>query len=349
MMRLILFTIATLTVLCEASVVRCEPSEVIIYYANETNLVGKQKENYSILINWLRSDPTNTKALKIAGQLEKDSRDFPEFVNKDIAAIGDAAIQRGAFNVVMFTNANAVKNQCLVYYAGFNKIKTEDFQYDPPVNYVAQSQPLSEASTLLAALKRTSQLFPSEKYKYILISKSHGTFDQVLTPRISVRHEETTREEILKIATFPLDADPGELPSWINKVGVNKDKFFEIIDKAGTVLGMQFTLIHVEACNSKISRSRKIKAPTNVSVIVTPSGKVGYNVLDYHLVLTDLTAGFAKDALLSALKMHYPNDIAISTFTRKSIFSLIMYYIPLFLLICGLVLYRLYKNRKKKA
>ena len=85
--------------------------DVIVYYANETNLNDAAKENYNILSTWLLSD-SDPLGPKIAGQIASDIEVFQDAVKTEIAAIRAHAKNT---NVVLFTNGLSVRKKALIF------------------------------------------------------------------------------------------------------------------------------------------------------------------------------------------------------------------------------------------
>ena len=75
---LVLLSLASTT-----SLAKDQPSEVFIYYANETAPEGQEAANYDTIIGWLRSTD-NEKHAEIADQLEQDRRIFVAAVDVEL-------------------------------------------------------------------------------------------------------------------------------------------------------------------------------------------------------------------------------------------------------------------------
>lgn len=123
-----------------------------------------------------------------------------------------------------------------------------------------------------------ADVFPPDRHVYLLVTQSHGSKVMAVTPRLAVRHEETTREELLaRAAEAP---PPGPPPAWSNKVGISKPQLLETITAAGRDRAMHFPRVYVEACHTEGPEFTRDNLPPNVDRLMhIRAGAYRLNVL----------------------------------------------------------------------
>src|SRR5690606_15302223 len=136
-------------------------SKVLIYYANETHLSKYSKNSYSPIFNWLDFQPEHGLGQKIKTQVENDLRDFPDAVRKELAD-NDEAASRSGQSVVSFTNQLASNRKFLEWKDG--RPREGVFSFPSPDHYIGRSQPLSEPTSLSAALDLVREKYRPEIY-----------------------------------------------------------------------------------------------------------------------------------------------------------------------------------------
>ena len=209
------------------------------------------------------------------------------------------------------------------------------------------SLPLSNPEVFAAALEQVAQIFPPASYNFVLITKSHGNRTFAIVPRIVVRHEYSSRDEVLAVASASDNEELHNLPSWVNSIGIRKSEYFSIIERAGVNLGMRFSLVYLEACKSRESLHGDIHLPDNVTRLIAPSGKLEFQNVDFRWVLSGTDS--VSENLFQFLSKKFPKDVAVRLpvgLTRR-IVRIAPYYIPLILL-CAffLVFYRIRRNTR---
>ena len=314
-----------------------ERPEVLIYYSNETAPTPEEGENYRQMIAWLNSG--NIEHQKAAATLNRDLDVFHQEVDAELTAIGKhLSTSRQGPNVVIFTNRLARSGSMLVSRVGESKFHSQSFTVDESDNYISQSNPLASPATFKQALQSVMEHFDPHKYRYVLITKSHGNQELAMTPRLVVRHEETDREEILGL--FKGDLDEDELPEWTKvTLGTTKEDYFAVLSELGKSHGMQFSLVVMESCKSSPSETGgDYQLPSNVDHLLATLGlNCEYYSFDYGEVLTAAARGQGLQQAFAENRPEYFGAVAHA----NPLGRLWMYYLPLLLVVGTILLRRL--------
>ncbi|MFO7903039.1 MAG: hypothetical protein ACQESR_27055 [Planctomycetota bacterium] len=83
------------------------------------------------------------------------------------------------------------------------------------------SNPLARPEMFERALRQACRWFDPATHDFVLVTKSHGNAEMALTPRLVVRASETTKEELLAVATGALPE--GQSPSWATRLGITRE------------------------------------------------------------------------------------------------------------------------------
>jgi hypothetical protein len=174
--------------------------QVLIYYANETRGDGQK-----LLAGWLRGS-NDARLKKLGTRLTDDQKTFAATVKAEVEALGDVA-GRGEkpFALIVFTNALAAEGKFLYRTADGDKFETGTIKLPKFVSPVLAAQPLSSPHTFAAALLAANKQFPADKHSYLLVSKSHGTGDVLVTPMVRRPMLAADKERVL--AGLALDLD----------------------------------------------------------------------------------------------------------------------------------------------
>ena len=246
-------------------------TEVLVYYTNESAPAGAEARNLEVVTAWFRSSPVPLHHT-IAGQLDIDAR-----LSQAAVEINTIEIAHLPFPAVIFSNRLTRAGTCLVVRPDAPPVP-HPFTVPPDDHYIVAANPLSKASTLSAALATAAAVFPPDQHDFLLVTQSHGSKVMALTPRLAVRHEETTREELLARATET--PPPGPPPAWANTVGVTKPQLLAALADAGRDHAMHFSLVYVEACHTDTPEFARENLPPNVDrLLFIRSGAWRLNVL----------------------------------------------------------------------
>jgi hypothetical protein len=279
-------------------VARLHAHEVFIYYANETSPDKASAANYSVIGEWLKSSGS-AKALEISDQLERDQREFPAVMEREISAleIGLPHAQP-RLRAMIFTNRLVRSGYYRVLNDGVNGFVEAEFRILPHRNYILNCNPLSRPDVFRLVMEEVAHRFDPQTHEFVLITKSHGNRDKAMVPRLVVRHEETNREEILAVANGELGDD--QLPEWSGSMGVTKNEYFSILADAGREHGMHFSLVVMESCHGDINDELTQELPQNVGRLYN-SGPRGaeYSNLNYDDLLSRYDTSHSIAELIS--------------------------------------------------
>ncbi|MEQ8787449.1 MAG: hypothetical protein RIC55_14190 [Pirellulaceae bacterium] len=259
-------------------------SEVLIYCANETAPEGREQENYDTIIAWLRHDG-RPQSLKIAESLETDRRVFAAAVDVEVNDLTAGAPAGSALaGLVVVTNRLLRQNRCLVWQSGQDEIQSTSLKVEPGhENFILAANPLARSEVLASVLAFAADRFDPERHEFVLVVKSHGSGTKVVTPRLAVRAEETSREELLRIANDELPE--AELPPWTDRLGITKQSFLRVLGQAGEQQGIVFSLVFLEACNAPQHEFAPGELPPNVRRLLLIRDNANYINLLYADVL----------------------------------------------------------------
>jgi hypothetical protein len=239
--------------------------EVLIYYANETAPDQAEGRNYETMIAWLVSS-TCEKPQKCAESLRRDVRLFPAAVDLETYTIRHMLpASSSAAGAVLFTNRLVRSGKFLLFRPGWEEFQEAAFAPPQFDNYILTSNPLCVEEVFAAVLGEVAKRFDPGRHDFVLITKSHGSKTMSLVPRLAVRHEETSREEVLDVVEGTLPES--QRPSWVGRLGVTKERYLTVLEAAGTNQGMVFPLVVMESCDGAIDERLQARLPANVRAL----------------------------------------------------------------------------------
>lgn len=314
--------------------------EVVVYYANETAPEGEEAANYDTIIGWLRTgdDP---KQSRIADQLARDRRIFAAAVAVETnTLLCDLPGMEHGPQAVIFTNRLVRQGKCLMWRHGWQAFKETGFPAPHHDNYILTANPLSDPRTMRDVLACAARWFPPDKHQFILIAKSHGSGNKAITPRLVVRAEETSREELLRVTAGEADGD--QRSEWAGRLGIAKDEFFTILGEAH----IHFSLVYWEACEALSHEFRPSQIPDNVDRLLL----IGENAHYINVLLGDVLAGVRDGERMSeAMPQNLPSKFIIVGDQRPGLGSRWVYFIPLGLFVVWVAWFWGLRRRKQMA
>lgn len=270
------------------------PTDVLIYYANESSPTGPDAENYRTIIAWLDSSEL-AKAQAIAGGLKNEAALFGGAVAEERQALESQAPHcQPPLPVLIFTNRLAQQGMFRLYRPGRDEeFTTSSIQRLTNENYIVESNPLSQGEMLKRALAAAAEHFDPRQYRFILVTKSHGGTNLALTVRLARRHEEITREQLLA------GLRDGTSAVAAAEIGTSKEEFFAILRRAGEQQGMEFSLVFIEACQGTFEQPLAQQLPPNVRLLYASGNRyLQYQSLDYPRLLDRLDAQHSLSKIL---------------------------------------------------
>ncbi|QDU94031.1 hypothetical protein [Lignipirellula cremea] len=181
--------------------------QVLVYYANDSSVEGEGAKNLQTLGDWLRSS-THPEVAVLADKVEQDVTLFSAAVEQEMADIRAAraalpvAIQPA---VVLINNTLARQGKMELAAAG-KEFRQAEIPLPASEDGILQAWPLADPQVLDAVLKAIGEQFPPEQFEIVLVTKSHGSPDFILTTRIAV---DTTQFEQSKLIGL-LEANAAE-------------------------------------------------------------------------------------------------------------------------------------------
>lgn len=234
---------------------------VLIYYSNATAPDAREQEDYRKIISWLY-DSGEASLIEIAQQFELDLTHFPLMVGRDLEAIENSPKSAtGALaGIVVATNPLARDGKIEMWKYPAQSFERVKLRIEPPSNVIDRSNPLATRAGLEAVLNWTSERFDPKKYSFVLFTKSHGTEDLLFTPRL-VTTADLGKDSILSIAR-------GETSLGYKRPGISKSEFLRLIQNFGEKVGMKFSLIFLESCDSGSQLLGQGNLPSNIGAII---------------------------------------------------------------------------------
>jgi len=333
-----------------------QKAEVFIYYANENSPDETELANYRTIIEWLRTSSTEL-AQDTADSLERDVRLFSAAVDLETETIRRMFPKSETqADAVIFTNRLVREGKYLVFRRGDRKFR--EVKIEPPrfENYIVTSNPLCDPEVFARMLHEVAQQFNPAERRFVLVTKSHGSKLMSLTPRLAVRFQETSRDEILAVVERRIPKD--RTPSWVGKLGTKKETYLAVLANAGRLDGMKFRLVCMESCDGGMSDELKAQLPENVErLCVIDKYSANYiNLLYGDILQQDFATATLADVVNRFLSSKFtviahkvlvsqqPSSGAASWLTRYGLVCLV----PLFVWISLVVVWR-YRARKKRG
>ncbi len=191
------------------SVGMTQPNEIIIYYANESAPDGEELQN----IQQLETRFLNYPELKgIVDSLQNDRKVFPAAVDKQLVDLKASLCGKPQKGLIAFTNRSlrgpSAASSVLVCQPNkgpeqmdLSRSFSELMKTHPKLqsNFLATNNPASMTAIFDWALTQTETLFPPATHSYILISKSHGSGQYLLTPKLTMRNADVLEDDIAKL------------------------------------------------------------------------------------------------------------------------------------------------------
>jgi|GEM_PF-3595325 len=200
----------------------------------------------------------------------------------------------------------------------------DDFRYD--------SQPLSHPRVFEGALKQVREVFPAEKYKYILVTKSHGSSEMSITPNLVIDASGLQAADINKTllahktarnsagaeledfktlmptlasfngvnAALATIAQTNDGRFSAEQIGVNKRRYLEVLNQEGggdPTSGMYFPLVFMESCNSQLQSSSDDWIQETINVGRNKVSYAGLNLRNIGKMFTSDAKGLAYRTL----------------------------------------------------
>jgi len=316
----------------------CYAAEVLIYFANENAPDAAEGESYDQVCRWLHSSSTSAHQ-RLADQLERDRLIFPAAVDVEVAEISlELPRIASAPHALLFTNRLVREGKCLLWKTGSDKVEEVRFIAPPTEDFILRSNPCARRETLSAALNFAALHFDPQHHEFILVTKSHGSDNTALTPRLAVQAGETNREELLRVAS---DSSDDELPAWVGKRGVSKADYVAVLREAYDRHQMRFALVFMESCHASAKIDEMGELPSNVQRLLVVRENTNYINLLWADVLQrlhndgEMPGGRLSEAILvdlppkfavitaNGMAEHVPNRWSASAV------SLWVYFLPL--------------------
>lgn len=254
--------------------------QVVVFYANETTAQAAQSANYADLLSILRSS-RRPFANEIADALERDAREFPAAVRRDVDGLLAVARRRG-FDLAVFSNALTLDQHFIVYASARGFAENRPFaELGPAPSPALAAAPLSRPDYLQAALVQVGNLYPPDSLDIILIANSHGAGDLALTPRVFADLTAANATDLMRELEQSTLQD-GAPPLWAEYPGTTKVAFWRALNDAGRARGLRYPLVFREVCESGVSSFAELfEVPESVGMLAhTGDAMIGTTDID---------------------------------------------------------------------
>ncbi len=261
---------------------------VLIYYANDTYAPTDDDIAYvnkEALISKLRNGQNSDtlsfdqkdKLKKVAARVADDWNNFRRSVDGDLRYLQNAVCK-----------TNPRYDMGLVVFRNFGNDSTTLNEYERTLNYTFctpagspqnaqlaipnfqdfrfQSQPLASPLVFRKAIEDVMKNFPMGAYRYVLISKSHGSRDMAIAPHLSVDVRQVPDEDVWRSVVGPVAGQaPTEGPQTVSldsdKMSMpilDSDKMsMPILDEVDSVLMRDPGVVQKAAVAQQVGVSKK--------------------------------------------------------------------------------------------
>lgn len=224
---------------------------VLIYYANETAPDQAEAQNYERLIQWLESSP-NPKVKHISESLKGDLDKFHKVVDFEIATITKHLKEHRSqpeMAIAVFTNRMTRKGKFELMRSGQNAPEQVAFTVPSLNGLIYKANPLSHPIVFQSALAAVSQQFSPQQHQFVLVTKSHGGAEFVISPRVVLDVSQVERESLLArldrdVAGMTTQPGSGALKASKSSTSLDTWKSETILDtwKSETILATDATV-----------------------------------------------------------------------------------------------------------
>lgn len=325
---------------------------VVIYYANDTYAPSTDPafENLTDLMDALKKAAAketdeNVKKYLIgtADRLRNDWRDFGQTVGNDVGVLTEKLCSKvgssyfdSVGGLAIFRNFSNEENRSGTMSSGSDLIRNLRWDSCRPGDVFLQgkllevpkfnefpydSQPFSHPLAFQKALAAVRTVFPPEKHRYILITKSHGSKENALVPHLSVDLRErlrTNADEVIDAIksankTGASGLDPFKTDAMLNGVdellkkkipdsvekGISKTVYLHTINELGAggpSNAMIFPIVFMESCKSEL----KLSKDSDIDWVLKyyPGGSYkGFNMQNVGLLYTSDEKGLRYDEI----------------------------------------------------
>lgn len=183
---------------------------VLIYYVNETHEDAATRKNTDTILGYLRSS-NHDGVQELADAIERDRTKFAKTVNDELAAIRIAVNAGKLTSVAVFRNEMVSQGEYQYAAVGDLELTTAKITVPGSGDFVQTSHPLSGVDGLQAALQAAADRFSPHEHEFVLVTKSHGSPERAMIPRIGLNIRSMTQHELLAKLTNSKQQAEGEL------------------------------------------------------------------------------------------------------------------------------------------
>jgi hypothetical protein len=279
----------------------------LVYYANETVPQIVDSRHYQSLLRLLEAE-RDARADSVMRSIQYDLAFFPAAVQKDIKDLRATALAN-AWTLFIFTNASALKGN---YERQGADGVTETYAFplsptneDPLLEY----SPLARPEVLRNAAAEVADQLKGSNAKLVFITKTHGSEDMALMPRVSADTSWVTRSELRSLMNESDSADSFS-PSWAAERGTSKIEFWQSLRRWRDD-GIDLALIIRDSCRSGVSSLEEYFWVPWQTKAIAHSGntELYFNQLDYGRIFSLAPRQTIEDSYAALVA----NGLAIET------------------------------------